>query len=57
MIQYVRSPDSAVHVVNQAGDGEFTFCDRDITQADSRGLYWDIQPRACHVSGLQRGRG
>ena len=39
MIQYVRSPDSAVHhVVNQAGDGEFTFCDRDITQADSGGF-------------------
>ena len=38
VIQYVRSPDSAVHVVNQAGDGEFTFCDRDITQADSGGF-------------------
>ena len=26
--RYVLSPDGKIHVVSNAGDGEFTFCDR-----------------------------
>ena len=38
--RYARNPeDGQVHVVNQAGDGEFTFCDRDYVQADSGGFH------------------
>ena len=35
---YVKSPDSAVHVVSQAGDGEFTFCDRVYGEEDKEGF-------------------
>ena len=39
MTEYVKDESGDVHVVNQLGDGEFTFCDRDITQAVDGGFY------------------
>ena len=37
---YVKNPeDGQVHVIVQAGDGEFTFCDRDYGQAVDGGFY------------------
>ena len=47
--RYVLSPDGEIHVISNAGDGEFTFCDRDYVQADSGGFQgiYILGPATC----------
>ena len=35
---YTMSPDAVVHLMQESGDGEFTFCSRDSVQAVDGGF-------------------